>query len=61
MKPLMTKIYLYSLQIIDRPGVDWAVLQTASSLIDSLIQSVSQPFPKISAKTFTLKPLGLGS
>ena len=47
--------------LINRPGVAGAVLHTASSLIHSFIQSVSQPFPKISSNTFTLKPLGLES
>ena len=39
---------------MDRPGVAGAVLQTALSLINS----VRNPFPKISLITFTLKPLG---
>ena len=33
------------LYVFNRPGVAGAVLQTPSSLIDSVSESVSQPFP----------------
>ena len=36
-------------KIIDRPGVAGAVLQTASSFINSVSQSVSQPFPPLAS------------
>ena len=38
-------LFYFIYQVINRPGVAGAVLHTASSFIDSLIQSVSQPFP----------------
>ena len=39
-KPIMTDIYKKKGNIIDRPGVAGAVLQTALSLIDSLTHSL---------------------
>ena len=35
--------------LVVRPGVAGAVLQTASSFINSLIDQFSEPFPKISS------------
>ena len=49
------------IKIINRPGVARAVLQTASSLIDWLIQSVREPFPPDLQSIITPKPLELES
>ena len=47
--------------IMNRPGVAEAVLQTPSSLIDSFIHSVINPFPSDLQNIINPKPLELGS
>ena len=47
--------------IVNRLGVAGAVLQTASWLIHSFIQSLSDPFPPYLKKIVNSKPLKLGS
>ena len=47
--------------LFTRTGVAGAALQTASSLIHSLIQSVSDPFPPNLQDTFNTKPYELGT
>ena len=49
------------LLILNRPGVGGAVLQTALSLINWFIHSVTAPFPPNLQETFFPKPLQLGS
>ena len=47
--------------MITRPGVARAVLQTPMSCIHSLSQSVSHPFPANLQNIITQKPLELGT
>ena len=47
--------------VINRPGVAGAVLQTASSLINSLIKWVTEPFPPDIHNIIKPKPLELES
>ena len=65
-QPLVERLYLIpglicSIGVFNRPGVARAVLQTPSSFIHSLSQSVSDPLWKYIQNTFTPKPKKLGS
>ena len=59
---MSVRVYIsLSPDIINRPGVARAVLQSASWLIHSLIQSLSQPFPPNLQNIINHKPEELGS
>ena len=47
--------------VVNRPGVAGAVLQTPSSLINSLIDSLTDPFPQNLQNIITPEPLELGT
>ena len=57
----VTKILFNLLGVFNRPGVAGAVLQTASSFIHSLINSVNDPFPPNLQGIKNPKPLELRS